>query len=122
MVDSIVMIVDSAPIGKNSALEAIRQGAGFVALGEMLDCKVIFMGDAVHMLNKNADPTAVGIDPADEALEMAELSDLEIYVLDDSLAEAGMSKDDLVEYELLQVATKEQVGDWIVEADMAFRY
>ena len=51
MVESAVIITDQSSIGKNSAVEAIRIGSGFVALGEIIDCKVIFMGDAVDLDN-----------------------------------------------------------------------
>ncbi|MHA1791968.1 MAG: DsrE family protein [Promethearchaeota archaeon] len=121
MVESVVIICDSSPVGKNSAAEAIRQGAGFVALGEMLDCKVIFMKDAVLMLNKNADFTSVGMDPVDGIIEMAELSDLEIYVINDDLKAMGMTEDDLIEYELLKIISLEQAAKFMLESDATFR-
>ena len=48
MVESVVIISDQAPIGKNSVVEAIRIGSGFTALGEIIDCKIVFTGDAVY--------------------------------------------------------------------------
>ena len=78
MVDSLVILCDSAPVGKNSAIEAIRMGSGLVALGETVQTTVVFDGDAVLMLAKNADPAAVNQDTYDAVMEMADLSDLEI--------------------------------------------
>lgn len=122
MVESVVIITDQSPIGKNAALEAVRIGSGFVALGEYVNCQIIFTGDAVYLLNKNANPKAVGMDSFDEIMEIADLSDLELYILDQSLQDAGMSTDDLVEYENLKVITVDEVVDLIENADTSFRF
>ena len=122
MVESVLIITDQSSVGKNSATEAIRIGAGFVALGEIVDCKVIFTGDAIDFLNKNADPSAVGLDTASETIEMADLSDLELFVIDSSLDEAGLTSDDLIEYENLKIINVGQLADLIEEADVCFRF
>ena len=69
MVESVVVISDQSPVGKNSAVEAIRIGSGFTALGEFIDCKIVFTGDAVYLFNKNCDPEAVGMDPLEFRLK-----------------------------------------------------
>ena len=122
MVESVVIITDQSPMGKNSALEAIRIGSGFVALGEYINCQIVFTGDAVYLLNKNAKPEAIGMDPLDEVMEIADLSDLELYVVDQALQDAGMSTDDLVEYENLKIITIDEVVDLIENADTSFRF
>jgi sulfur relay (sulfurtransferase) DsrF/TusC family protein len=122
MVESVLIISDQSPIGKNSAAEAIRIASGFVALGEYIDCKIVFMGDAVYILNKNANPEAVGLDNLDEVLEMADLSDLELYVIDSALSEAGLTKDDLIEYENLKIINIEELTNLIEEAQTSFRF
>jgi sulfur relay (sulfurtransferase) DsrF/TusC family protein len=122
MVESVVIFTDQSFIGKNSAVEAIRIGSGFVALGEYIGCKVVFAGDAVYLLNKNAEPQAVGMDSMDEALEMAELSDLELYIVDSALSEAGMTEQDLIEYENLKIINVDQLTDLIEQAITCFRY
>ena len=122
MIESVVIITDQSPVGKNSAVEAIRIGSGFVALGEFIDCKVVFTGDSVYLLNKNADPTAVGMDPVDEVIEMADLSDLELYVLDSALEEAGLTNSDLIEYENLKVVSLDEITELIDQADTCFRF
>ena len=122
MVESAVIITDQSSIGKNSAVEAIRVGSGFVALGEIIDCKVVFMGDAIDLLNKNADPTIVGLDSTSETMEIADLSDLELYVIDSALEEAGLTTEDLIEYENLKVISIDELADLIDNADMCFRF
>lgn len=122
MIKSVVLITDQSPMGKNSALEAIRIGSGFVALGEFVDCKIVFTGDAVYLLNKNAKPEAIGMDSLEEIMEIADLSDLELYVVDKALNDAGMTIDDLVEYENLKIITTDEVVDLIDKADTSFRF
>ena len=122
MVESVLIISDQSSIGKNSAAEAIRIASGFVALGEYVKCKIVFMGDAVYLLNKNAIPEAVGLDNLDEVLEMADLSDLEIYILDSALSDAGLIKEDLIEYENLKIIDIDKLASLIEDAQMCFRY
>jgi len=122
MIESVVIITDQSPMGKNSALEAIRIGSGFVALGEYVDCQIVFMGDAVYLLNKNVKPQAIGMDTLDEIIEIADLSDLELYIVDQDLKDAGMTADDLIEYENLKIITIDEVVDLIENADTSFRF
>ena len=122
MIESVVIITDQSPMGKNSALEAIRIGSGFVALGEFVNCQIVFTGDAVYLRNKNANPEAIGLDTLDETFEIADLSDLELYVVDKALEDAGMSADDLIEYESLKIITIDDVVNLIENADTSFRF
>ncbi len=122
MVESVLIITDQSPIGKNSAAEAIRIGSGFVALGEYIECKIVFMGDSVYLFNKNATPEVVGSDSFDEVLEMADLSDLEINILDSALSDAGLTEEDLIEYENLKIINIDELTKLINEAHTCFRY
>ena len=122
MVESVVIITDQSPVGKNSAAEAIRIGSGFVALGEIIDCQIVFTGDAVFLLNKHADPEAVGLDSLSETIEIADLSDLELYVLDKALEDSGLTTEDLIEYENLKIINIDELSDLIEKADVSFRF
>ncbi|MFW9896942.1 MAG: DsrE family protein [Candidatus Thorarchaeota archaeon] len=122
MVESVVVISDQSPIGKNSAIEAIRIGSGFTALGEFIDCKIVLTGNAVYLFNKSCNPEAVGMDSLEEVLEMADLSDLEVYIIESALKEAGMSKEDLIEYENLKVINYDELVELIESADTTFRF
>lgn len=122
MVESVVIISDQSPIGRNSVVEAIRIGSGFTALGEFIDCKIVFTGDAVYLFNKNCDPEAVGMDPLTEVLEMADLSDLEVYIIESALTDAGLTKGDLIEYESLKIIGYDELTDLIDNADTSFRF
>lgn len=122
MVESALIITNKSPIGKNSAVEAIRIGSGFVALGEYIDCKVVITGDAVYLLDKEALPQNVGMDSLEEVFEMADLSDLELCVLDTALAEAGLSQSDLIDYENLKIITTDDLVDLIDKANFCFRF
>ncbi|MFX1295575.1 MAG: DsrE family protein [Promethearchaeota archaeon] len=122
MVESVVIISDQSPIGKNSAIEAIRIGSGFTALGEFIDCKIVFAGDAVYLFNKNCNPEAVGMDPLTEVLEMADLSDLEVYIIESALNDAGLTKADMNDYEKLKIIDYDELTDLISNADTCFRF
>ena len=122
MVESVVIISDQSPIGRNSAVEAIRIGSGFTALGEFIECKIVFTGDAVYLFSKYCDPEAVGLDPLAEVLEMADLSDLEVFLIDSALTKAGLTKDDLIEYENLKIIDYDDLTDLIAQADTSFRF
>lgn len=122
MIKSVAILCDSSPIGKNSAIEAIRLGSGFMGLGEEIQCTLILTDDAVYLMNKHADPKAVGMDSVDEPIEMADLSDLEIKILASSLRSAGLTEEDLVEYENLAIISSEEMADIIEKADTVFRY
>ena len=122
MIESVVVISDKSPIGRNSAIEAIRIGSGFTALGEIIDCKVVLTGDAVYLFSKYCNPEVVGMDPLTEVLEMADLSDLEVYLIESALKEAGITKEDLVEYENLKIINYDELTDLIANADTSFRF
>jgi sulfur relay (sulfurtransferase) DsrF/TusC family protein len=121
MVESLVILCDSAPVGKNSAIEAIRMGSGLVALGDTVQTTVVLDGDAVLMLAKNADPTAVNQDTYDAVMEMADLSDLEMRVVQEALDDAGLGKDDLRSYAKLQAITRAELATMLSSAGAAFR-
>jgi len=122
MIKSVVIISDQSPIGRNSALEAIRIGSGFTALGEYIDCKIVLTGDAVYLFNKACNPEAVGMDSLAEVLEMADLSDLEVYLIDNALDEAGLTRDNLVDYENLKIINYDDLTELIANADTCFRF
>jgi sulfur relay (sulfurtransferase) DsrF/TusC family protein len=122
MVKSVIIISEQSPVGKNSAREALRLAAGFLGLGEEINCKVVLMGDAVYLMNKYAEPQRVGIDSLEEPLEMADLSDLEIYLVKEALEEAGLTEKHLVDYENLKIIDLEILANLIEEADTSFRF
>jgi len=122
MVESVVIISDQSPVGKNSAAETIRIGSGFVALGEYISCQIVLMGDAVYLFSKNTKPELIGMDNFDEIVEMADLSDLEVCIVDSALHEAGLTMDDLIEYENLKIISIDDLAELIDRADTCFRF
>ena len=89
MVKSVIIITDSNPVGKNSAVEAIRLGSGFMGLGEDITCKIVFRGDAILTLSKTVDPTKLGMNSFAEHIEMYiitwQFSSMLIFNLDNSV-------------------------------------
>ncbi|MHA2037811.1 MAG: DsrE family protein [Promethearchaeota archaeon] len=122
MVNSIIIICEDSPFGKNSAIETIRMATGLLAIGDIDDCKVIFMKDAIYFLNQNLDPDALQVDHFTNIMRLIELSDLEIYVHDEALMDAGMDVSDLILGENIKVVNIEKISELIAESNMSFRY
>ena len=122
MVQSIVIICEDSPFGKNSVTESIRLATGLLAVGDIEVCKVIFMGDAVYFLNKKLTPKALNVDPVDNIIRLIELSDLEVYVHDNALETAGLEIKDLIENDNLKVVDMNIISKLILEAEMCFKY
>jgi sulfur relay (sulfurtransferase) DsrF/TusC family protein len=122
MVKSIVIVCEQSPIGKNSAIEAIRMAAGIMAVGDLENCKVVFMGDAVLFLNKSFNPKAVNMDDFSNVFRLMELSDIEVYALDKDLEVAGLTPSDLIDYDNVNVASIKDISKFLLEADASYRY
>jgi sulfur relay (sulfurtransferase) DsrF/TusC family protein len=104
--ESVLILCDKGPFGTNSAYEAIRLGAGFLGLGEDIDCKVIFYGDAVLMMKNNLAQDQIGMDTLEEGLEMADLTEMPIVLVKEDMGIRGMKTEDVVEYEEVQYIDK----------------
>lgn len=122
MVNSIVIVCEDSPFGKNSAVESIRMATGLLAVGDIDECKVIFIGDAVYFLNKNLNPEALNLNGFSNIMRLIELSDLEIYVLNEALEAADMGHSDLISNDNLKIVNAKEISNLILEADMSFKY
>ncbi|MFX0012890.1 MAG: DsrE family protein [Candidatus Hermodarchaeota archaeon] len=122
MVKSVVIICEDSPIGKNSAIEAIRMGSGITAVGDLDECKIIFMGDSIYFLSKHFEPERLNIEIPSNIFKLMELSDIEVYALDSALASAGIKEKDLVEFNNVRVANIQEISKFILEADVTYRY
>lgn len=122
MVQSIIVVCEDSPFGKNSAMESIRLATGLLAVGDIELCKVIFLKDAIYFLNKNINPEALYVDSFDNIMRLMELSDLEIFVHNNALEIAGMEESDLIAYENLKIVTMDEISKLILEAEMIFKY
>ena len=122
MVKSVVIVCEDSPIGKNSTTESIRLGAGLMVLGDIKDCKIIFMGDSVYFLSKKLNPEILNMESMDNIYRMLELSDIKIFVLDSALDHAGISQNDLIDFEMINIATIKEISNYISQADAIFRY
>ncbi|MFW9874538.1 MAG: DsrE family protein [Candidatus Thorarchaeota archaeon] len=122
MVNSIVIICEDSPFGKNSALETIRMAAGLLAIGDIAECKVVFMKDAIYLLSKNLNPQALNMDPFTTIMRLIELSGLEIYIHDKALKRAGMSDSDLIPIENITIISTEKISQLILEGDICIKY
>jgi sulfur relay (sulfurtransferase) DsrF/TusC family protein len=122
MVKNVVIVCEDSPIGKNSAVESIRMGAGISAVGDLDSCNIIFMGDSVLFLSNNFDPTAVNMDDNSNIFRMLELAEIEVYALDTALHSLGLTLSDLREFDNVKLITIEEISKLMMEAEVIFRY
>ncbi len=122
MVNSVVIICEDSPFGKNSVVESIRMAAGILAVGDIDTCKVILLKDAVYFMKKNLNPDALNVDDFTNIIRLIELSELEIYIHDKALKTAGIESTDLILKENLKIIGTHQISQIILDADMSFKY
>ena len=118
---SVLILCDKGPFGTNAAIEAIRLASGFLGLGEDVDCKVVFMGDAVLVMKNNLKNNLIGMDSFDEGLEMADLTDMEIILIKEDMEERGMSESDVVDYENISFIGISELHGVIGEFETVFK-
>lgn len=122
MANSIIILCEDSPFGKNSAIETIRMAAGLLVMEDIDDCKVVFMKDALYFLSQKLDPEAIGVDSLINIMRLIELSELELYVHDTAMGEAGMVRSDLLPIDNIKVVSIEEISQLILDADMSFKY
>ena len=128
-----VYINRKAPYGSVYALESLEVvliGAAFEQ-----DVKLVFMDDGVYQLTKGQDPEGIGMKNFSKTY--AALGDYDvnqIYIDEDSLAERGLSLDDLqplvyededddwAEKSSIHLVNREQLSDIIDSADVLFNF
>lgn len=121
MVESVVIMCEESPFGKNSVIESIRMAAGILAVGDVEDVKVIILKDAVYFFDKNLNPEALNVDKFTNVMRLIELSELEILIHDEALKIAGLEVNDL-SLENLKIVNIQEISQLILDADMSFKY
>ena len=121
MVESVLILCDKGPFGTNSAVEAIRLGSGYIGLGEDVECKDAFMGDAVLVMKNNLQPEQIEMDTMEEALEMADLTDMEIFLIKEDMDARGMTKEDIIEYENVSIISIKELSGVINQFGAVFK-
>lgn len=122
MVNSIVIICEDGPFGKNSVVESIRMAAGLLAVGDVEICKVILLRDAIYFLKKTLEPEALNVDNFGNIIRLIELSELEIYVHSEALEIAGIETSDLILQDNIKFVDIKEISQLILNADVSFKY
>jgi tRNA 2-thiouridine synthesizing protein C len=93
--NTVAVLMRKAPYGSVYTAEGFRTLMG-IAVFEM-DISVVFMDDGVYALLENQDPSKLEMKPLGDGFPMLTEFDVErFYVHDESLAERGLSVDDLL--------------------------
>jgi sulfur relay (sulfurtransferase) DsrF/TusC family protein len=119
--ESLLIMCDKGPFGTNSAMEAIRMGAGMIGLGTGVQCKLLLSGDAVLTLVKDQHPESIGIDSAAEAMEMAELTEMPIVMVKEDMIARGITESDMIEYPNLSYIGRAEIPQLLLEYPAVFR-
>ncbi|MFW9927974.1 MAG: DsrE family protein [Candidatus Thorarchaeota archaeon] len=122
MVKSVTIVCQDSPIGKNSITEALRMGAGIMAVGDIESCNIVFMGDAVYFLSKNYNPSVLNMENPSNMFKMLEFAEIIVYVLSDALNASGIKKTDLIEYEFLKIVDSMEIAQIIANSDISYKY
>ncbi|MFX0138099.1 MAG: DsrE family protein [Candidatus Hodarchaeota archaeon] len=122
MVNSIIIICEDGPFGKNSVVESIRMGAGLLAVGDIDECKIILLRDAIYFFNKNLNPEVLSMDDFANIIRLIELSGLEIFLHDEALRVAGMVHSDIILPNIVKIINLKKISQLILEANMSFKY
>ncbi|MFW9968798.1 MAG: DsrE family protein [Candidatus Odinarchaeota archaeon] len=122
MVDSVLIICEDGPFGKNSVVESIRMAAGLLAVGDIEVCKVLLLKDAIYFLKKNLDPKALKTDDFANIIKLIELSELHLYIHNEALELAGLEYNDLILQKYLKIVNNKEISQLILNADMSFKY
>ncbi len=118
---SVLILCDKGPFGTNAAVEAIRIASGLLGLGEDLDCKVVFLGDAVLVMKNNLQGALIGMDSIDDGMEMADLTDMGIILIKEDMEERGMTESDVIDYENLSIIGISELHQVIGEFETVFK-
>ena len=93
--DTVAILMRKAPYGSVYTAEGFRTMMG-IAVFEM-DISVVFLDDGVYALLKNQAPDKLDMKPLGDGFPMLREFDVEkFYVHDGSLAERGLTTEDLV--------------------------
>ena len=122
MVNSVVVICEESPYGKDSVVEVFRMATGLLAVGDIEDVKIILMKDAIYFLNKHLDPEAINADNFANIMRLIEFSEIKIFIHRDALSAAGLELDDLIVKENINIIGLKQISQLILGADMTFKY
>ena len=107
MSNTVAVLMRRAPYGTVYTAEGFRTMMG-VAVFE-IDISVVFLDDGVYALMEGQDPKKLDMKPLGDAFPMLPEFDVEkFYVHDESLAERGLTPDDLVMD--VEVVNSAQVG------------
>ena len=122
MVNSVVIICEESPFGKDSVVEAFRMATGLLAVGDIDDVKIILLKDAIYFLNKRLDPEAINTDSFTNIMRLIDFSEIEIYLHRDALSAAGLEPIDLNVKINVKIVDLKQISQLILGADMTFKY
>lgn len=118
--ESVCIICDKSPFGTNTANESLRLAAGFLALGDPLQCKLILINDGVLLVKKGFDAKKIGTDSMDEPIEMMQLTEMPIAVIKEDLKIRGIADSEILEIPTIQQISAAEIPAILSTYDFVF--
>jgi sulfur relay protein TusC/DsrF len=116
--ERVVILFRNAPYGTVFNAEGFRVCTGLTALD--VKTHAIFMDDAVATLLKKQSPQGIHMGNLSKAVAPMIDFEVSVYVIKESLELRGLTEDDLIENEEIQIISKRELSKLIVEADATF--
>lgn len=118
--EKILIICQKGPFGDNSTIEAFRLGAGYRGIGEEIECSILLEDNAIRVLSNSLDSSKIGINSLDQGIEMADLTELPIFIKESELRLRKMNQSDLIDYEGLHIIKKQELDNFYSQFDLIF--
>ncbi len=112
-------LLRKAPYGSVNDVEGFRLCTAFAAME--IDTNAIFIDDGVFVALSGQDPKAIGLPPVSAAYERLTDMNVKVFLLEESLKERGISREDLIG-EDFNLIDKTELARLISESDFTLSF
>lgn len=115
---NLITVFNKAPYERISIVEGIRCIAGISTMG--LEGITVFIDDGVYALLKNQNPAGAGLEPISIWLKLLEANNVPMKAVRESLLERGIRESDLERFQHLDVISKRQFSELMLNYSSVF--
>jgi sulfur relay protein TusC/DsrF len=116
--ESVVILFRNAPYGTVFNAEGLRVCTGLTALD--VETHAVFMDDAVFTLLQGQTPKGIHMGDLSKGITPMIEFEVSVYVMKESLDSRGLTEDDIIKNDEIQIISKKELSKLIVEADVTF--
>lgn len=118
MPEKVVIIFRQAPYGTVWIAEGLRVCTGLIALD--VETHAIFMDDAVYTMVKGQAPQDIHMGNLSKGISGMIGFGVKVYVIKESLHERGITEQELIENDEIQLISKKELSKLITESEVTF--